>query len=131
MTLKAAKGKSADELARTVETFVPPGRSVPLPRGLAAAGALVLAASAAGAQGDADAGWARSFGALQLRGGVDTYSAYYAMSGTWWNLAATASPGFAKSRTLAKFWVQPKRRTASLKPIDTLADSTTNQLQPF
>ncbi len=67
-----------------------------------------MAASAIGAPCDEDAGWARSVGALQLRGGVDTYSAYYSMSGTWWDLAATASPGFATSRSFAEFWVQPK-----------------------
>lgn len=68
---------------------------------------MALAASAAGAQAPADAGWTRSIGALQLRAGVDTYSAYYAMSGTWWNLAATASPGFDTNRSFAEFWVQP------------------------
>jgi hypothetical protein len=107
MALSAAKGNTSDKLARTVETKLPLGRPVRLPRRLAAACALALAASAVGAQGDADAGWARSFGALQLHGGVDTYSAYYSMSGTWWNLAATASPGFATNRGFAEFWVQP------------------------
>ncbi len=38
--------------------------------------ALVLAASVAWAQDDAGAGWSRSFGALEFRGGVDTYTAY-------------------------------------------------------
>jgi hypothetical protein len=77
--------------------------------GLAAlACALALAASAARAQDDAGAGWNQSFGALELRGGVDTYTAYYGMSGTWWNLAATASPGFDKNRSFAEFWVYPK-----------------------
>ncbi len=86
---------------------MPLGLSVHRAHGLAAACVLLLAASTVGAQGDVDAGWARSFGALQLRGGVDTYSAYYSMSGTWWNLAATASPGFATNRGFAELWVQP------------------------
>ncbi len=79
-----------------------------LPSLTVAALALVLAASVAVAQDDAGAGWRQSFGALELRGGIDTYSAYYAMSGTWWNLAATASPGFDKNRSFAEFWVQPR-----------------------
>jgi hypothetical protein len=91
-----------------MKTNVPPVLPAPLPRGLAAACALVMAASALGAQGNVEAGWARSVGELQLRGGVDTYSAYYSMSGTWWNLAATASPGFDTNRSFAEFWVQPK-----------------------
>jgi hypothetical protein len=78
------------------------------PRLLVVAGTLVLAATAWGAQDAADAGWAGSIGALELRGGLDTNSAYYSMSGTWWNLAATASPGFDTSRSFAEFWVQPK-----------------------
>jgi len=91
-----------------MKTNVPLVLPALLPRGLAAACALVMAASALGAQGNEDAGWARSVGALELRGGVDTYSAYYSMSGTWWNLAATASPGFDTNRSFAEFWVQPK-----------------------
>jgi hypothetical protein len=70
--------------------------------------ALALVASSVSGQEGADAGWGRSFGALELRGGVDTYSAYYSMSGTWWNLAATASPAFDMSRGFAELWVQPK-----------------------
>jgi hypothetical protein len=77
-------------------------------RRLASVCALLLAASAACAQGNVDAGWARSVGALQLSGGFDTYSAYYAMSGTWWGLAAGTSPGFDTNRSFAELWVHPK-----------------------
>lgn len=59
------------------------------------------------AQDDVDPGWARSVGALQLRGRVDTYSADYSMSGTRWKLAAAASPGFDMHRGFAEFWVKP------------------------
>lgn len=81
-----------------------------LPRTAAAAAcALALAAPACLAQAEPPpAAWARSYGALELRAGIDTYSAYYAMSGTWWNLAASAAPGFSTNRDFAEFWVQPK-----------------------
>jgi hypothetical protein len=78
------------------------------PRRLVVAGTLVLAATAGGAQDAEDAGWAGSIGALELRGGLDIHSAYDSMNGSWWNLAATASPGFTTSRSFAEFWVQPK-----------------------
>jgi hypothetical protein len=68
----------------------------------------VLAASAACAQDGAGDGWSRSWGTFDLRGSVETYSAYYSMSGTWWNLAAVASPGFDKTRSFAELWVHPK-----------------------
>jgi hypothetical protein len=70
--------------------------------------ALLLAASAACAQGDGGAGLTGSFGALTLRGGLDTYTAYYAMRGTWWNLAASSAPTFDTERSFAELWVQPK-----------------------
>ncbi|MBL8353117.1 MAG: hypothetical protein JNL87_22725 [Burkholderiaceae bacterium] len=73
-----------------------------------AACALVLATSAASAQDNAGAGWSRSLGPLELRGGIDTYSAYYAMRGTWWNLAASSAPTFDMDRSFAELWMQPK-----------------------
>lgn len=69
--------------------------------------ALLLVLATAHAQDDVDPGWARSVGALQLSGRVDTYGAYYSMSGTWWKLAAAASPGFDMHRGFAEFWVKP------------------------
>jgi hypothetical protein len=66
-----------------------------------------MASPLALAQAETPPVWAGSIGALEWRGGVDTYSAYYGMSGTWWNLAASASPGFDTSRSFAEFWVQP------------------------
>ncbi len=107
MTLSAAQIVAAYKLAGPVQTKVSLSLTARALLGRAAACALVLAASAVGAQDSPDAGWARSVGALQLRGGVETYSAYYAMSGTWWNLAATAAPDFDTKRSFAEFWVQP------------------------
>lgn len=52
--------------------------------------------------------WAGKSGDLSWDAGVDTYSAAYAMSGTWWNLAADAAPGFDKQRRFAELWVHPK-----------------------
>jgi hypothetical protein len=90
-----------------VETHLRLGLFDHLLRGPAAAWALALAACTASAQGNGEPGWTHSAGAVQLRGAVDTYSAYYAMSGTWWNLAATAAPGFDPKRSFAELWVQP------------------------
>jgi hypothetical protein len=98
---------AAYKLAATVQTNVSLGLTTRPLRGRIAACALVLAASAVDAQDSPDAGWARSVGSLQFSGGVETYSAYYAMSGTWWNLAATAAPDFDTKRSFAEFWVQP------------------------
>ncbi len=99
---------SADTLSRAVITM----RRLRGPAGLrcptAAAVALLLMASAAFAQDNATSGWKRSFGGLELDAGIDTYTAFYAMSGTWWNLAATASPDFDTDRSFSEFWVHPR-----------------------
>jgi hypothetical protein len=103
----AGSGRAADKLSVTVKSTCRLREPLRLPRRAAFACALALAALPALAQDDAGAGWSRSFGALDLRGGIDTYTAYYAMSGTWWNLAATASPGFDMDRSFAEFWLNP------------------------
>ncbi|MBL8224153.1 MAG: hypothetical protein JNM50_02390 [Chromatiales bacterium] len=79
------------------------------PRG-ATAGlyAVLLSATAAAAQ-DAPAPprtW--TFGGVALEGAVETYSAYYGMRGTWWNLSAGKAPDFDTDRSFAEFWVHPK-----------------------
>lgn len=86
--------------------FLRPAR---LRRLCASACAVALLASPAAAREDADeAAWRHALGALALHGGIETYSAFYAMTGTWWNLAATSSPGFDTSRRFAEVWVHPK-----------------------
>jgi len=52
--------------------------------------------------------WAWQSGDLALDAGLETYSAFYSMSGTWWNLAATSAPTFDKSRNFTELWVHPK-----------------------
>ena len=52
--------------------------------------------------------WAMQSGGLSLDAGLDTYTAFYSMSGTWWNLAAASAPTFDKSRNFTELWVQPK-----------------------
>jgi hypothetical protein len=52
--------------------------------------------------------WAWNGGGLAVEGAIETYSAYYAMRGTWWNLAATSAPDFDMSRGFAELWVHPK-----------------------
>lgn len=68
--------------------------------------ALALSASAACAQDGTGRTW--SSGALTLRGGVDTYSSFYAMRGTWWNLAAPTAPSFDADRQFGELWIHPK-----------------------
>jgi hypothetical protein len=104
----AGFGLATDKLSVTVKSTCRLREALCPPRLPAFACTLALVASTACAQDDAGAGWSWSFGALELSGRVDTYSAYYAMSGTWWNLAATASPGFDMDRSFAEFWVHPK-----------------------
>jgi len=70
--------------------------------------ACLLAASTVSAQDVPRPAWSWQSGGLVLEAGIDTYTAYYAMSGTWWNLAATASPGFEMSRSFGELWVHPK-----------------------
>ena len=52
--------------------------------------------------------WAMQSGGLSLDAGLDTYTAFYSMSGTWWNLAATSAPTFDKSRNFTELWLHPK-----------------------
>lgn len=81
----------------------------PLPRrAFAGFCACLLATSAASAQDAPRPAWDWKSGGLALEAGIDTYTAYYAMSGTWWNLAATASPGFDKNRSFAELWLHPR-----------------------
>jgi hypothetical protein len=69
--------------------------------------AVLLATTAAAAQDIDTGGWRGSYGMLDLRAGLNTYSAYYSMTGTWWNLAASASPGFDINRGFAELWANP------------------------
>ena len=69
----------------------------------------VLASAATASAQDAPAPlWAWTSGGLALDGAIETYSAYYSMRGTWWNLAATSAPDFDMSRSFAELWVHPK-----------------------
>ncbi|MCA3253486.1 MAG: hypothetical protein ACK5V2_10320 [Pseudomonadota bacterium] len=52
--------------------------------------------------------WAWKSGDLALDAGLETYTAFYSMSGTWWNLAATSAPTFDKSRSFTELWVHPR-----------------------
>jgi hypothetical protein len=52
--------------------------------------------------------WAWQSENLELDAGLETYSAFYSMSGTWWNLAASSAPSFDKSRSFTELWVHPK-----------------------
>jgi hypothetical protein len=52
--------------------------------------------------------WSWQSGRLAVDAGLDTYTAFYSMSGTWWNLAATSAPTFDKSRNFTELWVHPK-----------------------
>jgi hypothetical protein len=70
----------------------------------------LLAATACGpalAQQAPKPAWAWTSGDLALEAGLDTNTAFYAMSGTWWNLTATAAPTFDKSRNFTELWVHP------------------------
>ena len=70
--------------------------------------ALLLSATTASAQDAPAPAWSWQSGALVLDGALETYSAYYAMRGTWWNLAATSAPDFDTDRSFAELWVHPK-----------------------
>lgn len=70
--------------------------------------ALALCAGAASSQQAPAPLWAWNQGDLTLTGGLDTYTAHYAMSGTWWNLAAGSAPTFDKRRSFTELWVQPR-----------------------
>lgn len=78
------------------------------PRTLVGLLAGLLAASTAVAQQVPRPAWEWSSGELAVQGGLDTYTAFYAMSGTWWNLAAEAAPSFDTSRSFGELWLHPK-----------------------
>lgn len=69
---------------------------------------LLLAATAASAQDAPAPAWAWKSGRLALEGAVETYSSFYSMSGTWWNLSAASAPDFDTNRDFAELWVHPK-----------------------
>jgi hypothetical protein len=52
--------------------------------------------------------WAWQSGGLALDAGLETYTSFYSMSGTWWNLAATSAPTFDMDRSFAELWLHPK-----------------------
>jgi hypothetical protein len=64
--------------------------------------ACLLAVSMASAQATPHPAWEWKSDALAIEGGLDTYSAYYAMRGTWWNLAAGSAPTFDTDRSFAE-----------------------------
>ncbi|MFN5155515.1 MAG: hypothetical protein ACK50K_00800 [Betaproteobacteria bacterium] len=71
------------------------------------AAGLVASAPALAQQAPAPA-WSWKSGDLALDAGLETYSAHYAMRGTWWNLAAASAPTFDKDRSFTELWVHPK-----------------------
>ncbi|MFO0480819.1 MAG: hypothetical protein ACK52M_04230, partial [bacterium] len=52
--------------------------------------------------------WASNWEDAELRAGLETYTAFYAMRGTWWNLTATSAPTFDKNRSFTELWVHPR-----------------------
>jgi hypothetical protein len=86
------------------------GRSVDPPRlpACAVLAGIATLGSAAWAHDGVGENGSRSLGAMELRAGVETYSAFYSMRGTWWNLAAAASPGFDSNRSFGELWVHPR-----------------------
>src|SRR5512137_1458647 len=70
--------------------------------------ALLASAATASAQDAPAPLWAWTSGGLAVEGAIETYSAYYSMRGTWWNLSATSAPDFDLSRSFAVLWVHPK-----------------------
>src|SRR5512137_2993002 len=70
--------------------------------------ALLASAATASAQDAPAPLWAWTSGGLAVEGAIETYSAYYAMSGTWWNLSATSAPDFDLNRSFAELWIHPK-----------------------
>lgn len=77
-------------------------------RRLAGVCALLVSAATASAQDAPAPTWAWASGGLAVEGAIETYSAYYSMSGTWWNLAASSAPDFDTDRSFAELWVHPK-----------------------
>lgn len=77
-------------------------------RPLAGLCALLVSATMASAQDAPAPAWAWTSGGLAIDGAIETYSAFYTMRGTWWNLAADSAPDFDMDRSFAEFWVHPK-----------------------
>ena len=77
-------------------------------KGLGLLACLLLTAGAAVAQQAPRPAWEWTSGPLRLQGGLDTYTAAYAMRGTWWNLAAGTAPSFDTRRSFAELWFHPK-----------------------
>ena len=77
-------------------------------RAVASLCALLVSAAPASAQDAPAPAWSWTSGGLALEGAIETYSAYYSMSGTWWNLAAASAPDFDLDRRFAELWVHPK-----------------------
>ena len=75
---------------------------------LLAAVAAALASRPALAQQAPPPAWAWQSGGLALDAGLETYTAHYEMSGTWWNLAASSAPTFDKRRSFTELWLHPK-----------------------
>lgn len=72
----------------------------------------VLLASSAVAQIPDATEWKWSAGNLSLEASIETYTSFYAMSGTWWNLAAVSAPSFDMQRNFTEFWVQPSLKAS-------------------
>lgn len=70
--------------------------------------ACLMAASATFAQPVPAPAWEWQSDGLTVKAGVDTYSAFFSMRGTWWNLAADAAPAFDTSRSFGELWIHPK-----------------------
>jgi hypothetical protein len=77
-------------------------------RAVAGLCALLISAATASAQDAPAPAWGWTSGGLALEGALETYSAYYSMSGTWWNLAATSAPDFDIDRNFGEIWIHPK-----------------------
>ena len=75
---------------------------------LTGCGIVLFSAASVSAQDAAPPGWEWSGGGLLVEGGLETYSAFYAMRGTWWNRAADSYPDFDKSRSFGELWIHPK-----------------------
>jgi hypothetical protein len=68
--------------------------------------ALLASVTAVSAEDAPPPGWAS--GRFAIDGSIETYSSYYSMRGTWWNLTASAAPDFDLDRSFAEIWILPK-----------------------
>lgn len=67
----------------------------------------LLSVGAVNAQQAPPPAWQWSSDGLNLKAGLDTYTAIYSMSGTWWNLASQGAPTFKTSRSFGELWLHP------------------------